>query len=81
MKREGARQWIALMVVSALAFIVISSFVSLWVYGAKSIDDVVKVIEAVTSPVIGIVGAVTGFYFGESQKTASSTDRISGRNE
>jgi cytochrome bd-type quinol oxidase subunit 2 len=66
-KREYARQVLAIIVVSSLAFIVIASFASLWLCGTKNVDDVVKVIEAVISPVVGIVGAVTGFYFGESR--------------
>jgi hypothetical protein len=78
-KREDARRWLALIVVASLAFIVVASFVSLWYYSKiNSIDDIVKVIDAVTSPVIGIVGAVTGFYFGESQSKIGPRERNNG---
>jgi hypothetical protein len=73
--REFARQWIALIVVGSLAFIVVCSFISLWKVPHPSIDEVIKIIEAIISPVIGIVGAVTGFYFGESQRVQQSSQR------
>nr|WP_294505811.1 hypothetical protein [uncultured Rhodopila sp.] len=66
-KREDVRWYIALIIVLSLAFIVVASFVSLWVRGETPVDEVVKVIGAITAPVIGIVGAVTGFYFSESR--------------
>jgi hypothetical protein len=66
-RREDARWYIALIIVLLLAFIVIASFVSLWARGNTPVDDVVKVIGAIIGPVIGIVGAVTGFYFSESR--------------
>jgi uncharacterized membrane protein (DUF485 family) len=66
-RREDARWYIALIIVLSLAFIVIASFVSLWLRGETPVDDVVKVIGAITAPVISIVGAMTGFYFSESR--------------
>jgi hypothetical protein len=66
-QREDARVIISLIIVLSLAFIVIATFVSLWTKGNTPVDDIVKVIGAITAPVIGIVGAVTGFYFGESR--------------
>jgi hypothetical protein len=68
LRREGARWWIAFVIVMLLAFIVVASFASLWWRGSTSVDDIVKVISPIIGPVIGIVGAVTGFYFSESKK-------------
>jgi hypothetical protein len=38
-----------------------------WHTEIKSADDIVKIVQAVLSPVAGIVGAVMGFYFGALQ--------------
>jgi hypothetical protein len=66
-RQEDARRWIALTIVLLLAFIVVASFASLWLRGSTPVDDIVKVISAIIGPVIGIVGAVTGFYFSETR--------------
>lgn len=69
---EVSRQVIAYLIVGALLFTVVSSFITLWAKSSPlSSDDIVKVIQAIISPVIGIVGAVTGFYFGEKRSEPS----------
>ena len=72
-QREFARQWVALLIVGSLTIIVIGSFVLVWLKGAaSSIDDIIKLIQALIGPVVGIVGAVTGFYFGEMRDSRVS---------
>jgi uncharacterized membrane protein len=68
--REWARQWVAIIIVSCLALTVLMSFSVLFymVYLNKAtIGDAKDVISLVVGPVIGIVGAVTGFYFSKMQ--------------
>lgn len=72
-RREDARRGLAYTIVACLAAVVFGSFLLFWTRGAATVDDVVKVIQAVLSPVVGIVGAVTGFYF--SSQTAAAAKR------
>ncbi len=71
-RREDARSRLSTIIVGSLGAIVVFSFLSLWIAWFTNHDsgDVVKVIEVILSPVIGIVGAVSGFYFGEKQRDA-----------
>jgi hypothetical protein len=69
--REDARNKIALMIVGSLCGIVLFSFITLWV--GKPIADIKEILEILISPVIGIVGAVTGFYFGEKVSLPTAT--------
>jgi hypothetical protein len=68
-RREGARQLVSVIIVSSLLFIVVASFGMLLVIFLKSdppptMTDLRQVLEILLAPVVGIVGAVTGFYFG-----------------
>ena len=77
--REHKRGQIALWLIWLLAFIVIGGmllslgpFVCTAIAGKESatcktlsIDDVKTVIETLLTPIVGLVGAVTGFYFGK----------------
>ena len=65
LQQEDSRSSIALLIVGSLAFIVVAAFVTLWTRGKQtSIDDITRLVQALIGPVAGIVGAVTGFYFG-----------------
>lgn len=66
--RETARGRIAFALLAILGFIIAGAFVTLWTgWGADGdVDDLLTLIFA---PVIGLVGAVTGFYFGEKSAT------------
>ena len=69
--RESSRSKISFLIVGSLPFIIISSFISLWVlwcFSSPKVEDLRSVLELIISPVIGIVGAVTGFYFGEKSR-------------
>lgn len=60
---EESRLWIALIIVGSMAFIVVASFALIYSCRDK-IDDVIKLVQLLIAPVIGVVGAVTGFYYG-----------------
>jgi len=66
-RREDARMIIAIMIVVSLPATVLATFLTLWFCGKVSIDDLIKIIGAIMSPIIGLIGAVTGFYFSESK--------------
>ncbi len=66
-KRERLRGVIAISLVGLLVGIVVMTFISL-ATGWVAFPDVKGVLDLVLAPVIGLVGAVTGFYFGERSK-------------
>jgi len=68
-QQEDARTKISYLIVGSLAFIVLATFFTIWSHTTKfkTVDDLVKIIQAVLGPVAGIVGAVAGFYFGARQ--------------
>ena len=64
--RERKRGIIALSLVGILSLSVLLSF--LFVFRSKTKDDIESiraVLEIIFAPIVGLVGAVTGFYFGE----------------
>jgi hypothetical protein len=71
-RREDARTAISLMIVGTFAFIIAGAFVLFFRVPNPSADEIVKFCQALIGPVAGIVGAVTGFYFGASQAQRSS---------
>jgi hypothetical protein len=62
-KQEDNRLIIAVIIVSSLAAIVAIPFLIVLIKSCN-IDDLIKLVQATIGPVIGVVGAVTGFYFG-----------------
>jgi len=69
--RENARGRIALWIVGSLFAIVLLSYLvfTLLVFSGTppTFDNLKDLTEALVAPVVGIVGAVTGFYFGEKR--------------
>jgi hypothetical protein len=70
-RREVARQYVSLMIVSSLLFIVVASFGMLVLLEIRSdppftLNDLQQFLQILLAPVVGIVGAVTGFYFGSA---------------
>lgn len=65
--RELMRGVIAGILVGMLAFIVVGIFViALWGIGGKGNLDLLQVVATtLLTPIVGLVGAVTGFYYGE----------------
>lgn len=76
-QREITRGRIAAALLAILGFLVAGSFVSLW-FGWASSTELDALLTLLFAPVIGLVGAATGFYFGEkageeSEKAATKT--------
>jgi flagellar basal body-associated protein FliL len=74
-KREDARLIIAIMIVISLPFTVAAAFMTLWFLPKLSIEDLIKFIGGIISPVIGLIGAVAGFYFSESKHQENNADK------
>lgn len=68
-RREWARAAVAIMIVGALLIVILSSFGMM--FSGRPVADIKDVVELLIAPVIGIVGAVTGFYFGSSGVNAN----------
>jgi hypothetical protein len=72
--REKMRGRLALILVLVLAGIVIAAFIyaliSLFILKTfRDLDTLKTVLEILFAPVVGLVGSVTGFYFGEKSKS------------
>lgn len=72
--REKKRGTIALILVCLLAGIVAGAFIyvliSLFILKSfRDLDSLKTLLEIVFAPVVGLVGSVTGFYFGEKSKS------------
>ena len=61
--QEESRRLVALIIVGSMAFLVAAPFVFVDLSGAK-LEDIIKLVQTLITPVIGVVGAVTGFYYG-----------------
>jgi ABC-type Fe3+ transport system permease subunit len=70
--REKARGWIAAILIGALVVIVVGTFVyAIWMsarIAEMTTDDLISVLQSIgttlLAPLIGVIGAVIGFYFG-----------------
>lgn len=65
--REKIRGRIAIALISLLIGLISLLFVAILV-GVVQIDDLDKIVATVLTPILGIVGAVIGFYFGGKSK-------------
>jgi hypothetical protein len=72
-QREQMRGWIALALLGMLATILVCSFVSLWL----KIDNqsLQTVLTIVVGPLVALVSAATGFYFGSSTNPPTPPSR------
>lgn len=62
--REWQRTIVSVGLLFALLFIIIASFVTLWI-GDGSDTTLKDLLQIVYAPLLGIVGAAIGFYFGQ----------------
>jgi hypothetical protein len=69
-ERERKRGLIALVLVAALCGIIVLAltFVFVMPVTTTNIEALRSVLEIIFAPVVGLVGAVTGFYFGEKSR-------------
>jgi hypothetical protein len=64
--REWMRAWVAI----GLLFILLVTLALPWValaYDWLQVGDLVDLLGVLIAPVVGLVGAVTGFYYGEQK--------------
>ncbi len=75
--RELVRGLIAGTLVGILAFIVVGILVIAWwgIGGQNNLDLLQTVATTLLTPVIGLVGAATGFYYGEKSTQAGNPPR------
>ncbi len=62
-KRENMRGWLAGSLVFLLAVVIIASFAHQWLHPDHS-KELHEWMNLVFSPLVALVGAATGFYFG-----------------
>jgi hypothetical protein len=69
-EREQKRGLIALVLVSTLCGIIVLAFAFVFVMpgSSTSIEMLKSLLEIIFAPIVGLVGAVTGFYFGEKSR-------------
>lgn len=60
---EKMRGAIAIVLLSILAAVILFAFIGLWTMRI-TIDDTRVILELLFAPLVGLVGAVTGFYYG-----------------
>lgn len=61
--REWVRAAIALLLIGLLTGTIAASFAILWI-GPFGISDTKELLAVLLSPLVGLVGAATGFYYG-----------------
>jgi hypothetical protein len=61
--RERIRGYVALILIGLLAVVIVGSFVGL-ATGWTSMADLEKWLTIIVGPLVALVGAATGFYFG-----------------
>lgn len=66
--RERLRGFIALGLLGLLAAIVVASFVFIFLHYKSDLSKLKSILDILFAPVVGLVGAATGFYFGEKSK-------------
>jgi hypothetical protein len=62
--RESMRGLIAAWLLALLSFLIVLPLVGLFAHWA-SIADLTKLLEILFTPIVGLVGAATGFYYGQ----------------
>lgn len=63
--REMVRGWLAQALVLLLTLVVLISFISVW--AGADFEEVKGILELTLTPLVGLAGAVTGFYFGSKE--------------
>ncbi len=74
-RKDRARETIAFILVFGLLALFFASFLF-----AGTVDDAIKLIQAISSALTGLIGAVLGYYFGSSGvKQAGSEKPVEGK--
>lgn len=74
-QRELLRGAIAYALLAMLGFVVVAAFITLW-FDWGTGEDLETLLTALFAPIIGLVGAVTGFYYGERSAQAAQGTTI-----
>jgi hypothetical protein len=80
LQREQRRGQIALLLIALLIVVIVTSFIMLWLLPADRFDSLMELLQIIFAPIIGLVGAVTGFYYGGGM-SPSDTGEGSSTNE
>ena len=72
--QESARATIAYILLAILGFIVVTSVAFLWFRPDKS-KELHDLLEVIFAPLIALVGAATGYYFGAASKEQNASGR------
>ncbi len=70
--RERVRTWTAIILVGTLLFSIFASFVTIWVgffMDQYPSDPLIDVLTLIYTPLVGLVGAVAGFYYGTKERS------------
>ena len=65
--REKVRGWIAISLIILLIALIAMLFLAI-LTSVVTVGDLDKIVATVLTPIMGIVGTVIGFYFGEKSK-------------
>lgn len=65
--REKVRGWIAIALIALLIGLITLLFIAI-LWKVVQVGDLDKIVATVLTPIMGIVGTVIGFYFGEKSK-------------
>jgi hypothetical protein len=68
--RENVRGWIALSLIGLLAGTILVSFILLWIHPERS-KELHDLLALIFGPLVALVGAATGYYFGSQAATKS----------
>jgi len=69
-KREDARLFISIMIIAPLPLTFVLAFLYIWCHSGQ-IEVVRQLVDMLLTPLIGLVGAVTGFYFSDKKSSGS----------
>jgi hypothetical protein len=65
-KREETRQWLAIGLMLVLALTILGLLIIAW---TRPETDLSSVVAQFLTPIVGLVGAATGFYYGGSRRS------------
>jgi hypothetical protein len=75
-RREEWRGWLALTLMALLSILALGLVaISIWLVRPLDRETVSLLIAGIFGPIVGLVGTVVGFYFGQISVSQKSTDK------